>query len=885
MADGKSVSKKRSVGQYLFDVIVKTILCASVISVDFTLFANSGNYDLFFTSPFGNLEAIYIYVGIAVVSFILMFIASFVRPLENITLSAVFALFVVAVINQFAAFDKKSGLLLIFDGVFSYDVNIILYQHAHMIMSIIVFLIVWIILSFLNRRFMLCITLGVCAVLGWLISEAYMHPDIKYFNEVAGLPNLKKENVGENIIFLSFNDLTSINNLKNMNDGKQKIEALDKAYKNAVGFYKTNNFTLYPNALVEHSDDAFLNLILSYNADDLNKKAKDVVSESINIDNYFNFKSVQPEKIYLRTNGLYEMLRKKDYKINVFQTRGADTCYVDNELIASSCNEKMNLPITLTGEHDTTFDKLVVLLSQWIESTGLVSSVNPLLKILEYAGDFIPNEFQPKNVVLSKVYSYNSTKIFDKLIETIDKLSGNQAYFAVIDLPSDNFVYDEFCNIKPLANWSGAKKSDYSKESISDRKRAYAEQLNCLYGSLQKFMNQLEAMGLLENTTIIIQGLNNPLDLSSKQLEYYKQIQNKRQVTFAIKKTDGEPEDIDYSVCSVPEIINSVFFSKKNCKNFDVLKTSDKNIESIKKTISDEKLSDSDIESSVKSFNDWYASWSTANDLITTYSPKDLKDEYIEKASLTDKLIEDIPEEKLKSIKSAMDEVVEEAKKIENVASEAIDDVTEKTEKVVKDGKENVEKASEKIVEKSSKMDELAKKTFEEISAKVDSIAKQKDKKENIIDKVNSATQELSSDINKKIKNVTEKVADVLEKTDVEGVKKQDNEITKEIIAKDVGVAEDMVDEKVISSEEDIVTRIKRAIKEKEELINKEQMIDLKQEVEEKIAKQSESLREILEAPVAEGQDLSPEELKKIYRNKIKKAIKNSSVQLEIIER
>ena len=62
MADGKSVSKKRSVGQYLFDVIVKTILCASVISVDFTLFANSGNYDLFFTSPLGNLEAIYIYM-------------------------------------------------------------------------------------------------------------------------------------------------------------------------------------------------------------------------------------------------------------------------------------------------------------------------------------------------------------------------------------------------------------------------------------------------------------------------------------------------------------------------------------------------------------------------------------------------------------------------------------------------------------------------------------------------------------------------------------------------------------------------------------------------------------------------------------------------------
>ena len=166
MADEKKVSKKRNAGQYLFDIIIKTVLCASVISIDFTLFANSGNYNLFFTSPFGNLEAIYVYVAIIAVSFILMFIASFVRPLENITLSAVFALFVVAVINQFASFDKKSGLLLLFDGMFSEDVNILLYQHAHLITAITVFVIFWIILSFLSRSFIFYITLGVCAVLG-----------------------------------------------------------------------------------------------------------------------------------------------------------------------------------------------------------------------------------------------------------------------------------------------------------------------------------------------------------------------------------------------------------------------------------------------------------------------------------------------------------------------------------------------------------------------------------------------------------------------------------------------------------------------------------------------------------------------------------------------
>ena len=41
----------------------------------------------------------------------------------------------------------------------------------------------------------------------------------------------------------------------------------------------------------------------------------------------------------------------------------------------------------------------------------------------------------------------------------------------------------------------------------------------------------------------------------------------------------------------------------------------------------------------------------------------------------------------------------------------------------------------------------------------------------------------------------------------------------------------------------------------------------------------------MLEAPVADGQDLSPEELKRIYRNKIKNAVKNTNVQVEVIER
>lgn len=905
----KNSSKRRHLGQYLFDVIIKTLLCASILAVDFTLFANAGSYNLFSTSAYGNMEAIYIYAAIGAISFILMFVASFIRPLENIILSAVFALFAVALINQFAVFEKKSGLLLLFNGIFTEDINIILYENSHLIIAVAVFLIIWIVLAMLGRSFLFYLTIASCGLLGWLISEAYFNTHIKYFNEVAGLPNLKKENMGKNIIFLSFNDLTSINNLKNLNSDKQKNEALEKAYDRALGFYSSNDFTLYPNALVEHPEDPFLNLILSYNADDLTKTAQDSVLDTVTKESYFDFKSIQPEKIHLRNNGFYDMLRKKEYKINTFQTRGVDACYVNNELAVSSCNEKINLPITLNSENITLFDKTVVLASQWLESTGLIPSVNPLLKLLEYAGPIIPHEFSPKSVELGKIYSYNSIKIFDKLIDTIDRLSGNQAYFAIIDLPSDNYIYDEYCNIKPVSDWVSAESSSYSNVSLANRKTAYADQLSCLYGSLQKFIQQLDVMGELDNTTIIIQGLNNPLKLNGKVSEYYKQIQSKRQVTLAIKQPYDNQSNIDYSVCSVPEIIDSVFFSNKDCKNYGILKTSDKNIETVRKAVDADKVKDDEIKRVSKSFNNWFKTWVADNDMITTYAPKKIKEKVVEEAPLMDEVIEDIPEEKLKSISAAADEfaqnVAEEAEDfsvsvketVDEVAQEAqksVENVADKTKKIVDDTTKSVKEVSAKV-EKPSKIEELAKKTYDEISANVDKVVKQKNagtnKKENLIDKINSATKELSSSLDNTFKNVTDKVIGVFdrsennEKPEVAKPKEDVIEKLEDDVAEAVDVIEEASEEKIVEIEEDIVAKTKKAIKEKEEIVYREQFVEPNQEVKEKVAQQSEALREVLEAPVAEGQDLSPEELKKLYRNKIKNAVKNTNVQVEVIER
>ena len=858
----------RKAWQYIFDVIVKTLLCSAIISIDFTLFANSGSYNMFSSAVYGNLEALYIYAGILSVSFILVFVASFIRPLENILLAIIFGLFTVVIINQFATFDKQSGLLLLFDGIFSDKANIILYEHSHAIIFTAIFLISWIVISSLKRSFLLYLTVGAYALLGWLISEAYFNPQIKYFNDVAGLPNLKKETMGENLIFLSFNDLTSINNIKKINSDKtQDNVSIEKTYKNALGFYNKNNFTLYPNALVEYTENPFLNLIQSYNAGDLSKTSDDNLLQVITNESYFNFKTLQNDKIYMKNNTLYDMLRKNEYKINVFQTRDIDACYVDNNLVVSSCKEKINSPISLNSEDFTVYDKLVLLAGQWIESTKLVKSANTILKPLEYAQPYISKEFSSKGIDLNKVYSFNSIKIFDQLINTIDKLSGNQAYFAIIDLPSDNYVYDEFCKIKPLDLWTGVKSNLHKNSSLSNRQKAYAEQLNCLYGSLEKFIEQLRIMGEEENTTIIIQGLNNPLELIGKNAEYYKQIQNKQQVTFAIKRPSDTQAKLDYSVCSVPEIINSIFFDQKQCKDFAILKTTDKNIEVSKNAVNADKINDKTLADATISFNGWFDVWRINNG----FSKPDTQvsnSAYIKEAPVMNETIDDIPEEKMESITLASDKTNNEDTSIKESSTNTSD----------KTAKEPIaEKTEPEETQKPSKLEEVAQKTFKEVSAKVDEIIKNKnnDKKENIIDRINNATDELSANIDNTVKTVTDKVAKtfVAPKADkADETNNGKNNLSKENIATQDNKKEI----------EDTIAKTKKAVEEK---IAREKATTQNKKTEEIVHIQSQELKNILEAPVADGQNLSPEELKKIYHQKISNATKNNNIQIEVIEK
>lgn len=868
---------KRSVWQYLFDLLVKTFILAALISIDFTLFAKAGNYKMFTSTSMLTLEVQYIYATIALICFVVMLLASFRPKLENAFLSLGVALTVIAIINQFATFEKHSGLLIFFSGIFSDQVNGWLYEYSFWIIGLCVFALAWFIMNRLRRSIMFYMMCGLALIWGWILSEAYFNTSSQYFRTVASSPTLKDETSNERLVFLSFNNLTSPNNLQKMSTQPKQNINMQKSLGNLLGMLTEYNFILYPNALAKNSNDEFLNLMATYNFGSADNDTSYVMNSAMR-DEYFDFSALQDDKLYVKDNALYSLLQKEGYKINVYQTRDVDTCYVNNKLAAATCLEKVNMPIALDDPKFTRWDKTFLLAAQWLNSTGFVKSFNPLLKGLEY---IIPgNKVKPIGGEVDRLYAINSFKVFDLIAENMKKQTGKQAYFAVIDLPSDTYVYDEFCQIKEMSAWMSETNAKFANYSIEERRNAYADQLSCGIGALASFIQQLEDAGQLENSTIIINALGNPHGILKKESEYYPSIQENRQVLFAIRPKENKQAQIDYKVCRVDELVNSYLATKKPCQEFSDIKTTEKNMKQIQSLIEKDKYKDHEIESARENFVEWMRAWVAYNKEESNFNYGQIQEitatsqpMVIEKVEVAENVVEEKPEEKLPSISKAAQDL--EAKTEDDAATQ--NEVKTETGGEPKVDANSITADVDTTGDKTINIDTVEAKLEDQVTDPAKQPAENKQAApEDKASQEDKSTAEAGKDV------VPETLFDSKEEYEAatkESVETPTFEPTKPAEQKNDNVATD--DNKPNQKEEVKDKPQTETPKTPEENLDK-----LVKDVEN--LAESKNLKEVLEAPVVEEQKLSPEELKKQFREKLSnttpKPANDIDIKVKVVE-
>ena len=260
----KQKEKKKKNGrrfrEYLVDFFIKSLLLAALLSLDFTLFAEAGSYNLFTTEQTLSPEATLIYEGIIAFSFILIFLFSFSQTLQNLIVGLGSSFLLLALFGQFALFDSHSILLSYIPTAPTGTISKILSNYSHLVLAVTALLFVFIFLSFAKRSTQTYLLGILLLVIGGLMSEAYFNPKSRIFDTKASLGDERALAQNRNIVFIALQNSPSFYQLSNFDEPK-KIPEIQQASNNLLGFYLQNNFTYYPYAYIRHNNNPYLNMV------------------------------------------------------------------------------------------------------------------------------------------------------------------------------------------------------------------------------------------------------------------------------------------------------------------------------------------------------------------------------------------------------------------------------------------------------------------------------------------------------------------------------------------------------------------------------------------------------------------------------------------------
>lgn len=595
---------RRRFRQYLADLIIKSLLLAALLALDFTLFAEAGSYSLFSPDQILTPEATWIYAAIAVASFFIIFLCSFSLTLQNFMIGTGAAALLLAIFNQFAQFDQSAVLAAYFGTARTGASSDIFSSCSHWVLAGALLLAVLIFLTFARRMTQVYLLCCLLLIVGALISEAYFNPVTRTFDDKLGLNDESTHTDSYNFVFIGLINAPSYHKLMSMSE-ESKNEGIKQAADNMLGFYQQNNFVYYPYAYTRHRNQPFLNLVDSLNPQPA-KQPQDVLLSDVLVNGYWNFKKLDSDRIYLRENQVFEKFHKDDYNLRIYQSHAIELCDLNNRRFANRCIEKINNPINFSGLDLSLPQKTALLAAQWLESTGLVSSINPILSI----ASVFHNDISLFHFSTAELYEINSFKMLDRMAEDIANDRGNNAYFTVLDMPGNIFIYDSLCNIKPVSRWVSA---DDTSTPLNIRKAALAEQTSCLYGQLENFVQKLRNNDSLKQTTLVIQSLNTPFPTAPGiEKELFKSLAATRQTGLAIYNPLTAEADINYQICTTPAILDSHLF-KTSCPELEDFTITEQLKDEMFKQADEQKLTNDRAANAVKTFQNWYTTWAAQN--------------------------------------------------------------------------------------------------------------------------------------------------------------------------------------------------------------------------------------------------------------------------------
>ena len=215
------------------------------------------------------------------------------------------------------------------------------------------------------------------------------------------------------------------------------------------------------------------------------------------------------------------------------------------------------------------------------------------------------------------LYVVNSFKTLDVVLNDIANDKGNRAYFVFMDLPSDMYVYDEFCRVKPQDKWLAMDNYKWvSNKNLFAKRQAYQEQFSCMLGSLEQFMQKLNEKQLDKNTVIVLQGISGINDIDAvKTDDYIAKFKSDNLVLLAIKDPGRNNFSINNQICESRELVRNYLYKQGNCREFNRMELHSTAASGLQKELLKSVLTKDSVNQALAHFNEWYGKWKAFNSI------------------------------------------------------------------------------------------------------------------------------------------------------------------------------------------------------------------------------------------------------------------------------
>ncbi|MGD9638260.1 MAG: hypothetical protein AB7U85_04295 [Alphaproteobacteria bacterium] len=429
--------------------------------------------------------------------------------------------------------------------------------------------------------------MGICAV---MIISLYGEGKPRVFEK----EDVKNSNSGEtqdrNLIYLIFNNHGSHSYLLE-NKNKYNKDSEDYRLNLMNGFYQKFDFTFYPHSYSVSNNNIFsIVSALNFDAYAVDEKIHKNYLQYINDISYSSYvKSGEDDKpVFTMTqNSLFKMMYDYDYKINVYQTKFLDFCKGVGSNFVYKCITFPTYPSTLYNQKASSHIKALTTIGHWFyahkSADGIVSSIKNLLWKIGISSKKIVFLGMP----LNDSYSGSQINMLDTLQEDILEAKGKNVFFAYIMLPSEPYIFDQYCNVKPhLYDWhtyfagTDVQQRFGQRASFEDKKdvfNEYMNQLSCVYGKLDGFFDALKKQHILEKSIVIMHG-DSGAKISQGDLEdkdYYK---DGFSTFFAIYEPNKKTYEVRPEGCDVTTLVSSFFLRNSNFVCADTFVDSDSKV-------------------------------------------------------------------------------------------------------------------------------------------------------------------------------------------------------------------------------------------------------------------------------------------------------------------